>query len=130
MYNSKLQSVANVVGTSDLSRTRYLLFRKEMFIFPRNEKNGSPAPTQKNVAIDQAQIVMGEQHCFVEEGEISNIYNKNLKNTLSVPIFWPLIVVVARTGLSQGLPDHSKLNILMAISPAYSTSLCIKSENA
>ena len=47
MYNSKLQSVANVVGTSHLSRTRYLLFRKEMFIFPRNEKNGSPAPPKK-----------------------------------------------------------------------------------
>ena len=99
MYNSKLQSVAKIVGTSDLSRTRYLLFRKEMFIFPRNETNGSPAPTHNNVAIDQVQIVMGEQHCFVEEGEMSNIYNKNLKNNLSVRLFLPLIVVVVSTGL-------------------------------
>ena len=31
-----------------------------MLIFSRNEKNGSPAPTQNNVAIDQALIVIGQ----------------------------------------------------------------------
>ena len=46
-----------------------------------------------------AQIIMGEQHCFVGEGEMSNIYNKKWKNNLSVPILLPLIVVVVSTDL-------------------------------
>ena len=63
-----------------------------MFIFLRNEKNGSPPPPPNNVAIDQALIEMGKQHCFGGEGEMSNIYNKKWKNSLSVPILLPLIV--------------------------------------
>ena len=69
-----------------------------MFIFPRNERNVSPPPPtpsppkKNNVAIHQVLIVMGEQHCFGGEGEMSNIYNKKWKNKLSVPILLPLIV--------------------------------------
>ena len=45
-----------------------------------------PLPPPNNVAIDQALIVMGKQHCFGGEGEMSKIYNKKWKNSLSVPI--------------------------------------------
>ena len=50
-------------------------------------------PKKNNVEMDQALIVTGKQHCFGGEGEMSTIHNKKWKNSLSVPIRLPLIVV-------------------------------------